>query len=77
MIPYSKHYIDKQDIDAVVDVLRNKSITQGDLVDKLEKKISKYVKSKYAVAVSSCSAGLHLSSKIIGMKNKDLQTKET
>lgn len=74
MIPYSKHYIDKQDIDAVVDVLRNKSITQGDLVDKLEKKISKYVKSKYAVAVSSCSAGLHLSSKIIGMKNKNVVT---
>ena len=26
MIPYSKHFIDKDDIDAVVDVLRNKSI---------------------------------------------------
>ena len=32
MIPYSKHFIDKDDIDAVVDVLRNKSITQGEIV---------------------------------------------
>ena len=74
MIPYSKHYIDKEDIDAVVDVLKNKSITQGDLVAKLEKKISNYVKSKYAVAVTSCSAGLHLSSNIIGMNNKNVFT---
>ena len=74
MIPYSKHFIDKDDIDAVVDVLRNKSITQGELIGKLENKISKYVKCKYAVAVTSCSAGLHLSSSIIGMKNKNVVT---
>jgi len=74
MIPYSKHFIDKQDIDAVVDVLRNKSITQGDLVCKLETKISNYVKCKYSVAVTSCSAGLHLSSSVIGMKNKNVVT---
>ena len=74
MIPYSKHFIDKEDIDAVVDVLRNKSITQGKLVEKFEKKISNYVKSKYAVAVTSCSAGLHLSSTVVGMKNKNVVT---
>ena len=74
MIPYSKHFIDKDDIDAVVDVLKNKSITQGELIGKLEKKISKYVKCKYAVAVTSCSAGLHLSSSIIGMNNKNVVT---
>ena len=74
MIPYSKHYIDKKDIDAVADVLRNKNIAQGELIGKLEEKISKYVKSKYAVAVTSCSAALHLSSSIIGMKNKNVVT---
>ena len=47
MIPYSKHYIDKDDIDVVVDVLRNRSITQGELVGKLEKKISNYVKIQF------------------------------
>ena len=74
MIPYSKHFIDKDDIDAVVDVLKNKSITQGETVNKLEKKISTYVKSKYAIAVTSCSAGLHLASNVIGIKNKNVVT---
>ncbi len=74
MIPYSKHYIDKDDIDVVVDVLRNRSITQGELVGKLEKKISNYVKSDYAIAVTSCSAGLHLSSNIINLRNKNVVT---
>lgn len=74
MIPYSKHFIDKDDIDAVNDVLRNKSITQGELVDNFEKKISRYVNSKYAVAVTSCSAGLHLSCNILKIKNKNVLT---
>jgi len=74
MIPYSKHFIDKNDIDAVVDVLRNKNITQGEIVGNLEKKISKYVKSKYAVALTSCSAGLHLSCGVLGIKNKNVVT---
>ena len=40
MIPYSKHYIDKKDIDAAADVLRNKNIAQGELIDYLERKNS-------------------------------------
>jgi len=64
----SKHFIDSNDIDAVSDVLRNKNITQGEMVNNLEKKICKYVKSRYAVAVTSCSAALHLSCKVLGIK---------
>lgn len=74
MILQSKHFIDEDDINAVSDVLRNKNITQGELVNSLEKKICKYVKSKYAVAVTSCSAGLHLSCKVLGIKNKNVVT---
>ena len=74
MIPQSKHFIDEDDINAVSDVLRNKNITQGELVNSLEKKICKYVKSKYAVVVTSCSAGLHLSCKVLDIKNKNVVT---
>lgn len=74
MILQSKHFIDNKDIDAVSDVLRNKNITQGEIVNDLEKKICAYVKSKYAVAVTSCSAGLHLSCKVLGIKNKNVVT---
>lgn len=69
MIPYSKQYIDNKDIKFVSKVLSSKFITQGPLIEEFEKKISKFVGSKYAVAVSSCSAGLHLSAIIAKLKN--------
>ncbi len=59
-IPYGIHYLDRRDIESVSNALRQKFITQGSIVEKFESKICKLVKSKYAVAVSSCTAGLHI-----------------
>ncbi|OUU51683.1 MAG: UDP-4-amino-4,6-dideoxy-N-acetyl-beta-L-altrosamine transaminase [Pelagibacteraceae bacterium TMED65] len=70
IFPYGRHYIDANDIKAVTDVLKSGMITQGPLIPKTEKKIAKYVGSKYAVLVSSCSAGLHIACKAIGMNSK-------
>jgi UDP-4-amino-4,6-dideoxy-N-acetyl-beta-L-altrosamine transaminase len=67
MIPYGKHYIDENDIQAVVDVLRGEFLTQGPAIAEFENAFSKYVGAKYAVAVSSCTAGLHLAAKAAGM----------
>ncbi len=69
MIPYGKHYIDQEDINAVIKVLKSDNLTQGPLISSFEKEISKYVGSKYSVAVSSCTAGLHLAS-IVSKMNK-------
>ncbi len=75
MIPYGRHHIDKEDLLAVNKVLRSNFLTQGPLVSKFEKQISKYVGSKYAVVVSSCTAGLHLASIISNnVKGKKLLT---
>ena len=75
LIPYGQHYLDKADRKAVDKVLRSNSITQGPLIEKFEKKIAKYVNSKYAVAVSSCTAGMHLSLLACGIdKNKKVLT---
>ena len=71
-IPYGKHYIDRSDILSVSKALKNKSITQGPLVEKFEKKVCKLVKAKYAVAVSSCSAGLHIA---VAALSKDSKSK--
>lgn len=68
-IPYGKHYIDHKDIKGVVEVLKSDSITQGPKIAEFEKKIAKYVNSKYAVAVASCTAGLHLSLLATGIKD--------
>ena len=62
IIPYGQHFIDEEDIEAVVDVLRHKNLTQGDEVYQFEKSICNYVGCNYAVAVSSGSAALHIAS---------------
>jgi perosamine synthetase len=72
IIPYGKHFLDESDIEAVTTVLRNSPLTQGPKVAELERAFSKYVNSKYAVAVSSCTAGLHIASIAAGLKNGDV-----
>lgn len=60
MIPYGKHHIDDTDIQAVVDVLRGGTLTQGRYIDLFEKIVADYVGARFAVAVSSGTAALHL-----------------
>ena len=69
-IPYGNHYIDQRDIKVISNVLRGKFITQGPIVRKFEKAVCKLLGVKYAVAVSSCTAGLHLAVKVILKKSK-------
>ena len=67
MIPYGKHHIDEDDIQAVVDVLRSSFLTQGPAVEAFENAVAQYVGVKYAVAVSSGTAALHLAALAAGV----------
>ena len=67
MIPYGRHHIDEADIQAVVDVLRKGELTQGPTVEAFERAVAGYVGAKYGVAVSSCTAGLHLAALAAGV----------
>tara|TARA_Y100000768_G_C23970119_1_gene680062 strand:+ start:540 stop:1727 length:1188 start_codon:yes stop_codon:yes gene_type:complete len=60
LIPYGKHFIDQDDIDAVIDVLKYRNLTQGEAVDSFENAVAEFVGAKYAVAMSSWTAGLHM-----------------
>ena len=71
IIPYGKHFLDEEDIEAVVEVLRTKNLTQGEEVDKFEEAVAKYVGAKYAVAVSSWTAGLHIACLAAGVQTDD------
>jgi len=71
MIPYGRHSIDDQDIQAVVAQLRSGSLTQGKTVEEFENHIKNYVGATYAVAVSSGSAGLHMAYQAVDMKEGD------
>lgn len=67
MIPYGKHHIDEDDIQAVVDVLRSGILTQGPAIEAFEQAVAEYVGVKYALAVSSGTAALHLAALAAGV----------
>lgn len=59
-IPYGRQDITQQDVDAVVAVLQSDWITQGPAIENFEKAVAAYCGTKYAVAVSSATAALHI-----------------
>ncbi|WP_461597254.1 UDP-4-amino-4,6-dideoxy-N-acetyl-beta-L-altrosamine transaminase [Winogradskyella sp.] len=67
-IPYGRQHIDKDDIDAVINTLTGDFLTQGPKVNEFEEKFANYVGSKYAVAVSNATAGLHIAVMALGLK---------
>jgi dTDP-4-amino-4,6-dideoxygalactose transaminase len=71
-ISYGRQSISNNDIISVKKSLQNKTLTQGPLVAKLEKKLKKYLGSKYALVCSSGTAALHLSLLSIGLKKDDI-----
>ncbi|MBP9853723.1 MAG: UDP-4-amino-4,6-dideoxy-N-acetyl-beta-L-altrosamine transaminase [Candidatus Omnitrophica bacterium] len=70
-IPYGQQTIDEEDIRSVVDVLRGKWFTQGPKVEEFENSLTKVCGAKYAVAVSSGTAALHLAYKAAGLGRGD------
>jgi len=72
MIPYSRQYIDQKDINNVIKVLKSPLITQGKIVPKFEKKISKKCGSKFAFAANSATSALHLACMALEIKKGDI-----
>ena len=60
MIPYGKHNVKLSEALKVAWQIRFHSLTQGSKIDEFEKLVATYVGCKYAVAVSSATAGLHI-----------------
>ncbi len=67
MISYGRQHIDEEDIQAVVDCLRSSALTQGPVIAQFEKAVAGYVGARYAVAVSSGTAGLHMAALAAGV----------
>lgn len=71
IIPYGKQNITKEDIEEVSKVLLSDYLTQGPSIEEFEHLFSKYVGSKFAVAVSNGTAALHLCTLALGVKEGD------
>ena len=70
-IPYGRHFLDEQDIQAVVEVLRHGALTQGPKIAEFERAVASYVGARYAVALSSGTAALHLACLAAGLGSDD------
>ncbi len=60
LIPYGRQSIDDEDVDAVSTQLRDDWLTQGPAVEKFEAELCHITGARFAVAVSSGTAALHL-----------------
>jgi perosamine synthetase len=69
--PAYEPWISKDDKQIVNKTLDQTMLTFGPQLEKFETDFSKYTKAKYAIAVSNCTAALHLSLKALGIKEND------
>jgi UDP-4-amino-4,6-dideoxy-N-acetyl-beta-L-altrosamine transaminase len=70
-LPYGRQWIDDDDVAAVVAQLKSDWLTQGPAVDQFEATLCEATGAKYAVAVSSGTAALHLACLAAGVRPND------
>ncbi len=70
-LTFGSPFISEGEIDEVVDTLRSGWLSTGPKAERFQELFSSYVGSKFACALSSCSAALHLSLIVSGVKPGD------
>ena len=70
-LPFHQPSIDDKEIKDVINVLKSGWLTTGPQTMQFEKDFSRYTGSKYAIAVNSGTAALHLALEAIGLKAGD------
>lgn len=70
-VPFHRASIGQEEIEAVINVLRSGWLTTGQCAKQFEANFAQYTGSKHAVAVSSCTAALHLALAAIDLHEYD------
>ncbi len=70
-VPYYKPDIGEAEIAAVVDTLRSGWLTVGPQTQAFEQEFAAAIGAPHAIAVSSCTAALHLALDALGMRPGD------
>ncbi len=66
-IPYSRQWIEEDDVEAVVEVLRSRYLTSGPVLDRFELEFGEFVEAEHAVALSSGTGALHAAMWSLGL----------
>jgi dTDP-4-amino-4,6-dideoxygalactose transaminase len=67
-MPFYRPSIGAEEIDEVVQTLKSGWLTTGPKTKQFEHEFAEYLAHRHAVAVNSCTAGLHLALEAIGLK---------
>lgn len=67
MIPLFKPYMDREEIDAVAEVINSGWIGLGPKTKEFEERFAEYINVKHAIALNSATAGLHLALKLLNL----------
>lgn len=70
-VPFHVPWITDEDRKAVLEALHSRWLTSGPKVAQFERSFAEYVGVKYAVAVSNCTAALHLTMRTLGISSGD------
>ncbi len=71
-VPFFRPSLTEEEISAVTDCLRSGWLTTGPITRDFETRFAEFVGARYAVAVNSCTAALHLALEAIGLQRGDL-----
>lgn len=72
MISYGKQYIDQDDIDAVVEILKSEFLTQGPIIEEFEQDLCQILDARHCCAVANGTGALHLVGLALGWKPGDI-----
>lgn len=70
-IPFHRADLSEEEVQAVADVIRSGWLTMGAKTFDFERQFAEYVGARFAVAVSSCTAALHLCLEAAGVQQGD------
>ena len=71
-IPYSKHYIDNNDIKNLTHTVKSNYISQGSKQIEFAENLRKLTKSRYVTVLNSATSALHTACASLGLTNKDI-----
>jgi dTDP-4-amino-4,6-dideoxygalactose transaminase len=70
-LPFHRALVGGEELEAIAEVMRSGWLTAGPRVKEFEAKFANYVGAPQAIAVSSCTAALHLALAAIGLREGD------
>ncbi len=71
MLLFGAPFFGDEEIAEVIDTLKSGWVSTGPKTKKFEEEFAAYVGNEYAIALNSCTAGLHLSLIVLGIKPGD------